>query len=96
MGKINKLRDKTAVKLPGKRPGPPLVRNEGLEQALAEAGGNLHELARRLDMDPSSLVEARRKGPSPRLALIIWERCRVKLSKVLGRSVRCPHCFKEI
>ena len=95
MAKINKLQP-SQPKPTGKRPGPALVKNDGLEQALAETGNNLTELSRRLGVAPSAIVHARREGPGARLILLLFERCRVKLSKLLGRSVRCQHCQKEI
>ena len=99
MKNINKLRAKTAISAgkgkPGPKMGAPGVRNKGLEQAIAEAG-SIDELARRVELSPGAVRSARDKGMTPGLALLLWERCRIKMSKLLGRTITCPHCAKEI
>ena len=93
--RINKLEKEKAKYGPGRPLGPPRVYNEGLEQALAEAGGRA-ELARRSGLTDRQIEQARAAGMTPAIAIKLWEACRIKLSKLLGRSVRCPHCQKEI
>jgi hypothetical protein len=95
MGTINKLQETEKKLKPGPKMRPPGVRNKGLEQAIAEAG-SIDELARRVELSPGAVRSARAGGMTPGLALLLWDRCRIKISKLLGRSVLCPHCQKEI
>jgi hypothetical protein len=95
MARINKLQETAKNNKPGPKMQPPKVRNKGLEQAIAEAG-SIDEVARRVELSPGAVRSARDKGMSPGLALLLWERCRIKMSKLLGRTITCPHCAKEI
>jgi hypothetical protein len=95
MAKINKLQETQKKLKPGPKMEAPKVRNKGLEQAIAEAG-SIDELARRVELSPGAVRSARDKGMTPGLALLLWERCRIKMSKLLGRTITCPHCAKEI
>jgi len=95
MAKIKELRDTQKKFNPGPKMQPPKVRNKGLEQAIAEAG-SIDALARRIDRSPGAVRSVREKGMTDGVALAIWERCRIKLTKLLGRSITCPHCSEEI
>ena len=75
--------------------GAPKVRNKGLEQAIAEAG-SIDELARRVELSPGAIRAVRAGGMTPGLALLLWERCRIKISALLGRPIKCPHCYGEL
>lgn len=79
----------------GRKMRAPKVRNSGLEQAIAEAG-SIDALARRVDLSPSAIRSVREKGMTPGIALILWERCRIKISKLLRRKMYCPHCYGEL
>ena len=95
MKNINKLREKAPKSKTGPKMRPPKVRNSGLEQAIAEAG-SIDQLARRVDLWPGAIRSARATGMTPGLALLLWERCRIKISRLLGRRINCPHCFEEL
>ena len=96
MDKIKGFHEASEKKFkPGPKMRAPKVRNTGLEQAISEAG-SIDALARRIEVTPGAVRAARANGMTPGLALLIWERCRIKMSKLLGHSVKCPHCNIEI
>lgn len=92
---INKLRNNGEKPKPGPKMRAPRVLNKGLEQAIAEAGC-IDALARRIDLSPGAVRSARATGMTPGLALLLWERCRIKISKLLGHPIKCPHCYGEL
>ena len=95
MKKINKLRTRTPKSKPGPKMCAPKVRNSGLEQAIA-AAGSIDALAQAVGMTHGAVRSARANGMTPGLALLLWERCRIRISKLLGRTIKCPHCFGEL
>jgi hypothetical protein len=95
MKNINKLQNNGQKSKPGPKMRAPKVRNKGLEKAIAEAG-SIDELARRIELSPGAIRSVRDSGMTDGVAMLLWERCKIKLSELLGRSVKCPHCYEEI
>jgi hypothetical protein len=79
----------------GRKMRAPKVRNKGLEKAIIEAGG-IGALARRVELTPGAIQSVRAGGMTDGVALLLWERCKIKLSELLGRTIKCPHCFGEL
>jgi hypothetical protein len=95
MKKINKLRTKMPKSKPGPKMCAPKSRNSGLEQAITEAG-SIDALARRVGLFPGAIRSAREHGMTPRIALLLWEICKIKISTLRARTIKCPRCNEEL
>ena len=73
----------------------PGVYNIGLEQAVIEAGG-ITALAKKIGTAPQVIIDARRRGLSSRLILLLWFKARIKISRLMLEKIHCPHCHEEI
>lgn len=61
------------------------------------SGGNQTALAKKIGGSPANITIARRRGRvSSDMAIQLFLVLRIKLSKLLEREVRCPHCHKDI
>ena len=71
------------------------VPNEAFEQALDRAG-SIRALAQVAGLSHATIIEWRRRGVPASPAVSIWRAFGVKLSKLVGQRVTCPHCSKEL
>lgn len=73
------------------------IPNPGLVEGIALCGGNMARLGRRLGTSSENIRTARDRGTvSAGMALSLFEKLGVLLSKSLRRRLRCPHCRGDI